>query len=73
MNPAHRFPDDSKVVLVSQVRVDDLPEEMRRKAGDAQTLFGLHAPTGEVLALLPDRETAIVVARRNDLQPVTLQ
>lgn len=72
MNAAHRFPDDRNVVFVSPVNVDDLPEEVRRKAGGAQTLFGLQATTGELLALLPDRETAIVVARRNDLQPVTV-
>lgn len=60
------------IVYVKPVSVTDLPEEMKEKVGDLETLFAVHNADGEQLALVADRKLAFHLARENHMQPVTV-
>lgn len=63
---------DETLVYIKAVPVSDLPAEIRRKAGDAHHLYAVHNASGEQLALVANRELAFVLARQNDMTPVTV-
>jgi len=60
-----------RIVYVRPVAVADLPGEVRAQAGDLQTLWAVHDADGERLALVADRKLAFILARQNDLSPVS--
>lgn len=60
-----------RIVYVRQIAVADLPEEIRRQAVGIDTLYAVHAESGERLALVRDRGLAFAIARQNDLAPVS--
>lgn len=60
------------VVYVKTVAVSDLPEDVRKEAGDRDKLFAVHNAEGEQLALVADRQLAFVLARQHDMSPVTV-
>ncbi len=60
------------LVYVKPVLVADLPEALRDKAGDAETLFAVHNTKGQQLALVADRDLAYALARQHDMRPQTL-
>jgi len=60
------------IVYVRPVSVADLPEEMREQAMGSTTLYALHSAEGERLALVRDRRLAFVLARQNNMTPVTV-
>jgi hypothetical protein len=62
---------DKRIVYVRAVKAADLPAEVRAQTSLAH-LYAIHAPTGEVLALVPDRDQAFVVARQNAFSPVSV-
>ncbi|RBI87152.1 DUF1150 domain-containing protein [Rhodosalinus halophilus] len=64
--------DDQRIVYVRPVKVADLPEEVREQASGIDTLYAVHNAEGERLALVRDRRLAFVLARQNDLAPVTV-
>lgn len=61
-----------KIVYVRPVDVADLPDDLRGKTGGAEIVYALHDETGDRLALVRDRKLAFVVARQNDLAPVSV-
>ena len=61
-----------RIVYVRPVAVDDLPEEIRAHAQGQSQIYALHDPSGERLALVKDRTLAFVLARQNDLAPVSV-
>jgi len=62
----------SEVVYIRPVEAADLPEEVRKSApGLKGTLYAVHDADGERLALVRDRRLAFVLARQNDLTPVS--
>lgn len=61
-----------RVVYVKSVAVAELPEDVREAAGDRDQLFAVHDSEGQQLALVAEREMAFVLARQNDMQPVTV-
>ncbi|WP_197917409.1 DUF1150 family protein [Thiosulfatihalobacter marinus] len=63
---------DDRIVYVRQVAVDELPEELRAQMPGIDTLYAVHKADGERLALVKDRKLAFVLARQNDLAPVTV-
>ena len=63
---------DDRIVYVRQVTVDELPEELRAQMPGIDTLYAGHKADGERLALVKDRKLAFVLARQNDLAPVTV-
>ncbi len=67
-------PGARPIVYVREVRVDDLPEDIREQASGEglTTLYAIGNEEGEQLALVRDRKLAFVVARQNDLTPVSV-
>ena len=60
------------IVYVRPVSVDDLPEDLRDQADGLDTIYAVHASDGERLALVRDRTLAFVLARQNNMAPVTV-
>lgn len=64
-----------RIVYVRPVRTADLPDEIQAQVEadlGRRTVYAIHAPSGEVLALVPDRAQAFVVARQNAFAPVSV-
>lgn len=66
------FKDEARIVYVRAVNVEDLPEEVQEQAGGLETLYAVCDASGERLALVKDRALAFVLARQNDMAPVTV-
>lgn len=68
------FPNegDKPIVYVRAIRTADLPDEIQAQARGRDHLYAIHAENGEVLALVPDRHQAFVVARQNEMAPVSV-
>lgn len=62
------------IVYVRKVAVEDLPEDIQAQASSAglTALYAIGNEDGEQLALVRDRKLAFVVARQNDLTPVSV-
>jgi len=63
---------DRPIVYIRPVAVADLPDEIRQQAEGIETLYAIGSETGEQLALVKDRKLAFVVARQNDMTPVSV-
>lgn len=61
-----------RIVYVRPVKVADLPDEVRAQAAGLEKLYAVHDASGERLALVKDRSLAFILARQNDLAPVTV-
>lgn len=61
-----------RIVYVRQVAVADLPDELRAQAAGIETLYALHDAQGARIALFADRRMAFLLARQNDLAPVSV-
>ncbi len=74
MHTKYEFQDvqDNRIVYVRKVAVKDLPAEVREQVGGLDSLYAVHRADGEQLALVRDRAFAFVLARQNDLAPVTV-
>ncbi|WP_126976983.1 DUF1150 family protein [Frigidibacter oleivorans] len=74
MNTQYDFGPEGgeRIVYVRPVAVDSLPEEVRQQAEGLDTLYALHDAAGERLALVRDRKLAFMLARQNDLAPVSV-
>ncbi len=64
--------EESKIVYVRKVSVNELPEDMRDQAGDVEMIYAVHNSEGERLALVVERELAFELAREHDYSPVTV-
>jgi hypothetical protein len=64
--------DAARIVYVREVAVADLPDELRAQVSGADVLYAVHDENGERLALVRDRHLAFVLARQNDLAPVSV-
>ncbi len=62
---------EKRIVYVREVKTADLPEEIRTQTS-LDHLYAIHAPDGRVLALVPERAQAFVVARQNEFSPVSV-
>lgn len=75
MNETTQSPKDAltgKTVYVRSVAVKDLPDDVRAKAAGHETLYAVHDSEGAPLALVAQRNMAFVLARQNDLTPVSV-
>jgi hypothetical protein len=73
MDTKFNFADlGDRVVYVKSVDVAGLPDDVREAAGDREQLFAVHDSDGQQLALVADRNMAFVLARKNDMRPVTV-
>lgn len=61
-----------RIVYVRPVAVADLPDELRQQAMGLDTIYAVHDASGERLALVKDRQLAFIVARQNDMAPVSV-
>ena len=61
-----------RIVYVRPVAVADLPEEIREQAGELQTIWSVHRPNGDRVALVADRSMAFALSRQNDMVPVNV-
>ena len=66
------IPQGRPIVYIRPVAVADLPVEIREQARGIDTLYAIRSETGERLALVRDRKLAFVVARQNDMTPVSV-
>jgi hypothetical protein len=68
------FPKDAErpIVYVRAVKTADLPDAIQAQVQGLDHLYAIHAATGEVLALVPDRRQAFIVARQNAYAPVSV-
>jgi hypothetical protein len=73
MNHPTQFPDDgqNRIVYIRTVDPQDLPEDARDSVGDAP-VYAIHDSEGKRLALVADRALAFVVARQNEMTPVSV-
>lgn len=62
-------------VYIRRVALDTLPDEVRRQVPDVDALYAVHGVDGvdgERLALVKDRDLAFILARQNELTPVSV-
>jgi hypothetical protein len=71
MNTPYPGLPTGKIAYIRQVDPKGLPDEIRDQIPGDATLWGVHTPEGEVLALARDRAVAFALARQNDLAPVS--
>ncbi|MCB2094520.1 MAG: DUF1150 domain-containing protein [Rhodobacteraceae bacterium] len=66
--------DGKPIVYVRPVALPDLPVELQEqvRAEGLQTLYAVHDANGERLALVKDRWLAFMLARQNDMAPVSV-
>ena len=74
MNTRFDFGDmgAARIVYVRPVAVAELPAEVREQAVGVDEIYAVHDADGQRLALVRDRELAFVLARQNDLAPVSV-
>ncbi|MCV2447457.1 DUF1150 domain-containing protein [Paracoccus sp. DMF] len=59
-------------VYIRRVAMDTLPDEVRRQVPGVDALYAVHGIDGERLALVKDRSLAFMLARQNELTPVSV-
>jgi hypothetical protein len=64
--------DAERIVYVRPVAVSELPAEVQEQAMGRDEIYALHDADGQRLALVKDRALAFVLARQNDLAPVSV-
>lgn len=67
--PAFKPKGGKQIVYVREADRDNLPEHLRAVPGP---VFSVHDEDGNQLALTQDRAVAFVLARQNDLSPVSV-
>ncbi len=74
MNSKHPLPegDTQPIVYVRPVDVTELPDDVQRELQGATRVYAIHHEEGERMALVTDRTMAFVLARQNDLTPVSV-
>lgn len=59
-------------VYIRRVAMETLPDEVRQQAPGVEALYAVHGVDGERLALVRDRDLAFLLARQNELSPVSV-
>lgn len=62
----------ASTVYVRQVATSTLPEELQQQLLGVDSLYAVHNAGGERLALVRDRKLAFVLARQNEMTPVSV-
>ncbi len=60
-----------RIAYIRPVAVTDLPADVQARAGGLETIWAVHDADGARLALVADRGLAFILARQNDLEPVS--
>ena len=61
---------EGAIVYVRPVLVADLPSDLQAQAEGFETIYAVHRPDGERVALVADRKIAFALARLHDMAPV---
>lgn len=61
---------ENAIVYVRPVLVADLPADLQEQAEGFATIYAVHRPNGERVALVADRKLAFALAREHDMAPV---
>lgn len=74
MDQKFEFEDraDTPIVYIREVLAADLPPEIQANLQGLKSLYAVHDIEGQRLALVRDRALAFVLARQNDLAPVSV-
>ena len=73
MSESQPNPNSSnKIVYIREVTAKDLLKDVQSQIGKLKKLYAVHSDQGERLALVKERNLAFVLARQNDLSPVTV-
>lgn len=71
-----KYPDlpaaERAIVYVREIAVADLPQHLQDQAEGFETIYAVHRPNGERLALVADRNLAFALAREHDMAPVSV-
>lgn len=63
--------DAENIVYIRQVETRTLPREIREQLEGIDSMYAVHDADGERLALVKDRSLAFMLARQNELTPVS--
>ena len=69
----HEVMNEDRVVYVKSVSTETLPKDVRDQVGNVSEIYAVHRADGEPVAYVKDRRMAFILARQNDLAPVTVQ
>ena len=64
--------DTDDLVYIKTVAATELPLDLQRQVGSEKTVYAVHKSDGERVAVVENRALAFVLARENDLTPVTV-
>ena len=65
--------DEKGLVYVKSISSGELPIDLQQEiVNEQEPLFALHNSTGDRIAVVTGRDAAFVVARQNDLNPVSV-
>lgn len=70
--PGQANPAENAIVYVRPIAVSDLPEALQEQVEGIVTVYSVHRPNGERLALVADRNLAFALAREHDMAPVSV-
>ena len=62
----------ASTVYIRQVATNTLPHDIQEQLPNVESLYAVHDAEGERLALVKDRKLAFVLARQNELTPVSV-
>jgi len=67
------FPNlpQGKIAYIRRVDPVTLPQDVREQIPQDAQIWGVHSEAGECLALTNDRHGAFLLARENDMAPVS--
>lgn len=71
MNTPNPDRPEGNIVYIREVPVAALPDPIRAQLAGIKQVWGVHSDSGECLALARDRTMAFILARQNDLTPVS--
>ncbi len=65
--------DEKELVYVKSISSSELPINVQQEILEEQgPLYALHNSTGDRIAVVSGRDAAFIVARQNDLNPVSV-
>jgi len=64
--------EDQSLAYIRLVPKEALPDELRDVAVGSKAIYGIHDADGKILALVDDRDKAFMMARMNELHPVSV-
>ncbi|MCF3972312.1 DUF1150 family protein [Paracoccus salsus] len=64
--------EDQNIVYIRRVATSTLPDEIQQQLPGVDSMYAVHDTDGERLALVRERAMAFMLARQNELTPVSV-